>query len=124
MSGLVHSQGIDLEHDGRAVSLPHFHGGLNVRRKMHVMAGHLSQAFLLDHLDQLPGSAMVQHVRQYKRLKLQIDLDTVALIRTDTGPRFVKGETLFVVARDNLLEFFARDRKMMGAARGEELVDL
>jgi hypothetical protein len=66
------------------------------------MATHLEQTVALDHIDRRATRAMIERRWRRNRRKLQINLDAMPLIRTDTRAGLIESEASLVVARYDL----------------------
>lgn len=67
---------------------------------------------------------MIQHIGRCSRRKLQIDIDTVSLIRPDLRAGLIEREPLFAVPFHHFAEGLAGQGELMLPAGRQQIIDL
>jgi uncharacterized phosphosugar-binding protein len=116
----LHGLGVDAEDNGGTATSADPAGRLYVGREVDVMPGHLLQTVALDQVGGAGRSAVVEVRRRGLGGELEVDVDAVALVRTDPLAGFVEGKALLIVVGDDLLQLLAGERETARAARFEE----
>lgn len=117
----VHRCSVDSENNGCATPRTDDPRRCHICGQMHMVAAHREQAIAQDSIEIARNTAVVQRGRRLHRSKLEINRDTVTLLRPNTGAALVEGEALLVVASNNLVQFGARERKAVLRARLEQI---
>jgi hypothetical protein len=87
------------------------------------MARHLAQPLARDSFCRAMSRSVVEHRRWLDRLQLEIDGNTMSLVRADQGARRIEREAAFVVPCDDLVQLNPAEWNVMTRARGQDLGD-